>query len=227
MTVYPGTELELFATAVRWKHYWASRVKPYVTGDVLEVGAGIGGSFRMLQNERVRRWQALEPDPALARQIPNESTTHPFTVSVGKIGDIDEVFDTILYVDVLEHIEEDATELELAASRLSTKGKLVVLSPAHQFLFSEFDATIGHHRRYSREELLTKAPPALSAISCEFIDSVGMLASVANRYLLRSGEPGPAQIAFWDRVLIPCSRVLDPVLGRRIGKTIICVWEKL
>ena len=57
-------------------------------------------------------------------------------------------FDTILYVDVLEHIADDAAELARARRLLTPEGNLVVLAPAHQSLFSPFDAAVGHYRRY-------------------------------------------------------------------------------
>jgi len=44
--------------------------------------------------------------------------------------------------------------------------------------------------------------------------------------LLRSAEPTPRQIAFWDRVLVPLSRVLDALLGQRLGKTVVAVWSR-
>lgn len=65
----------------------------------------------------------------------------------------DSRFDTILYIDVLEHIADDRAELVEAARRLNPGGYLVVLSPAHQWLFTAFDAAIGHVRRYTAKSL--------------------------------------------------------------------------
>jgi hypothetical protein len=60
----------------------------------------------------------------------------------------------------------------------------------------------------------------------EYLDSVGVIASGANRLLLRSGMPTASQVALWDRVMVPVSRVIDPLFGRRIGKSILGVWRK-
>ena len=58
-------------------------------------------------------------------------------------------FDSIVYIDVLEHIKDDSAEIAAATARLRSNGTLVVLSPAHAWLFSAFDAAVGHYRRYA------------------------------------------------------------------------------
>jgi hypothetical protein len=137
-----------------------------------------------------------------------------------------ERFDTIIYVDVLEHIEHDYDELVLAASRLRTSGCIVVLSPAHQYLFSPFDAAIGHFRRYNRRSLRRITPPTLVLESMYYLDSVGLAASLSNVIFLRQSLPTIAQIQFWDRWIIPISRITDKVFRYRLGKTIVAVWRK-
>ncbi|MGB9626595.1 MAG: hypothetical protein ACPMAQ_17205, partial [Phycisphaerae bacterium] len=58
-----------------------------------------------------------------------------------------------------------------------------------------------------------------------YLDSVGCLASMANRLLLRQGMPTRRQIRLWDAVFVSMSRVADPLLGYRLGKTIVGVWR--
>lgn len=135
-----------------------------------------------------------------------------------------ERFDTILYIDVLEHIEDDRAELARSARRLKPGGHLIVLSPAHQFLFSPFDAAIGHYRRYSRASLLAAAPKGLPVARAFYLDSLGMALSLANRALLRAEYPTLAQIRLWDRAIIPVSRLVDPLFRYALGKTVIAVW---
>ncbi|HTS90509.1 MAG TPA: methyltransferase domain-containing protein [Stellaceae bacterium] len=229
---YVGTELELFASARRWKAYFAGALAPFVGGRVLEVGAGIGSNVPYLHGGQVREWTSLEPDPALARRIEERVAAGELPgdckVVVGTLGGVGDrgPFDTILYLDVLEHIADDGAELARAATLLAPGGRLVVLAPAHPFLFSPFDAAVGHHRRYSARSLAALSPPGCRLRARLMLDSAGLLASVANRMLLRSAEPTPRQIAFWDRVLVPLSRVLDALLGQRLGKTVVAVWSR-
>ena len=138
----------------------------------------------------------------------------------------DDRFDTILYMDVLEHIEDDRAEAEAAARRLRAGRPLVVLSPAHQWLFTPFDHAIGHFRRYNLETLTALTPAGMEQVSARYLDTVGLLASLGNRLLLKSAMPTAGQIAFWDRVLVRMSRAVDPILRYRWGKSVLVVWKR-
>jgi SAM-dependent methyltransferase len=149
-------------------------------------------------------------------------------VVCGNIRDLpaESPFETILYIDVLEHIEDDRGELEQAALRLAPGGHLVVLAPAYQTLFSDFDAAIGHHRRYSRDALIALAPPQTKLARAFYLDSVGVLLSIANRFLLRRSMPTAASIALWDRAIVPLSRLFDRLVGFNVGRSVVIVWSK-
>jgi SAM-dependent methyltransferase len=223
---YPGDELDVFAHAGNWKTYLAGILGPFIAGEVLEVGAGIGATARLLHSPAVRRWVCLEPDLALAERIAAEVGCVEVRVgTIAALGSPGDRFDTILYVDVLEHIEQDAEELRGAAGLLRPGGRMIVVAPAHGFLFSPFDRAIGHFRRYDRAGLRRIAPPGLSEELVIYVDSAGMLLSMLNRALLRSSRPTLRQIMLWDRSVVPISRRLDPVLGYAVGKSVIAVWR--
>ncbi|HVC59474.1 MAG TPA: methyltransferase domain-containing protein [Acetobacteraceae bacterium] len=227
---YIGSELELFSIATNWKGYVARQFSRFVGGRVLDVGAGIGSNIPYLHTPSVTEWTALEPDPVLAAVIAGRIDNGELPASCRVLnGTVDtlaaaECFDTILYLDVIEHIEDDAAELRRAASHLAPHGRLVVLAPAHQFLFSPFDAVIGHHRRYTAQSLRGAGPPGCRVELCRMLDSVGFFASLANRIMLRSEQPSPAQIRFWDRILVPLSRLTDRTSGFTFGKSVAIVW---
>ena len=231
---YVGSELEVFAQAINWKGYFGSQLRRHIRGKVLEVGAGLGATTRVLCNEQIACWTCLEPDRDLAEKLADTIQEDPFLrarpidVMVGTLDDVanDNLFDTILYIDVLEHIEHDHLELAQAARLLARGGRLVVLSPAHQWLFSPFDDAIGHYRRYSRKTLQAVGPAGLDLIALRYLDSAGLLASLANRTILKSSKPTAKQIAFWDSTLVPASRFLDPVFGYRLGKSVFAAWRR-
>ncbi|MGL4552917.1 MAG: class I SAM-dependent methyltransferase, partial [Gemmataceae bacterium] len=206
-------------------------LSPYLRGHVLEVGAGIGATAALLCRPGLESWTCLEPDPGLAGQMrqrfAGEPLSAPTRVVVGTLADVppDQAFDTILYIDVLEHIEADGAEMEAAARHLRPGGCLIVLAPAHQRLFTPFDAAIGHYRRYSARTLAAATPAWLHTERLFYLDSVGLIASLANRVLLRQSMPTAGQLRFWDSVLVRLSRLTDPVLGRRVGKTVVGVWR--
>ncbi len=228
---YQGSELELFAHARNWKAYWKRALAPSMRGDVLEVGAGIGANTPLIRDLSAGAWTCLEPDPRMLARAKDDHARAGLERCehvCGTLATIDaaRAFDSIVYLDVLEHIEDDRGELALAARHLRPGGRVIVLSPAHQGLYTEFDRAIGHFRRYDKRSLAAIEPRELARERLFYLDSVGLLASLANRVLLHQSQPSLAQIRTWDRVMVPCSRVLDPLLLRSVGKSIVGVWRR-
>jgi len=229
---YVGNELELFIDARHWKAYFSDRVRPHLGSHVLEVGAGLGGTTAMLTPGFHGRWSCLEPDVELANKISEAVATGKLppncSVSVGTLATLpaSERFDSILYIDVLEHIEDDSAELLRAAERLGPGGKLVVLSPAYQWLYSPFDRALGHFRRYNRRTLLSAVPAGLDSVELCYLDSVGLFASIGNRYITKAPAASPWQLHLWDRMMVPMSRLLDPLVGNSFGRSVFGVWQK-
>jgi len=229
---YVGNELDLFAAAIRWKAYLADQLRPFLGEEVLEVGAGLGATTRLLCGPWQRRWIGLEPDPSLASRAARavEAGTLPASVQI-RAGTLEtvsrgEMFDTVLYVDVLEHIQDDVGEAVLAAAHLRPGGFLAVLAPAHQWLFSPFDMAIGHCRRYTRSSLRSVAPAHLTLERLRYLDSAGLVASAANRLLLHQSMPTSRQIQLWDRAMVPISRHLDALIRFSAGKSVLGVWRR-
>jgi SAM-dependent methyltransferase len=229
---YVGGELDLFSRAVNWKRYFGSRIGPFIRGDVLEVGAGIGETTRHLCDGLQRSWLCLEPDARLAARLVASLDTLRLVprpeVRVATVADLagTERFDTILYIDVLEHIADDREEIRRASQLLNRGGSLIVLSPAFPLLFSEFDKSVGHHRRYTRRSLAALFPSSLHRRRLFYVDCVGFAASLANRVLLRQSLPTAEQLDVWSRIMIPASRALDPVLGMLFGRSVVAIYER-
>jgi hypothetical protein len=229
---YVGSELDLFAAATTWKSYFRSHLEPYLGRDVLEVGAGLGGTTRLLCRGHDQRWICLEPDAALAARladtIRNNQLPATCEVEIGTLEQLDgqAKFDTLLYIDVLEHIADDRGELLRAAQHLRPGGHVLVLSPAHSWLYTPFDKAIGHCRRYTKRTLAALTPESLELVRLVYLDSVGLLASLGNRLVLKSSMPTAKQIAFWDNLLVRVSRLVDPLLAYSVGKSVVGVWRK-
>jgi len=225
---YPGRELDTFAQARNWRKYWATALRSYIAGDVLEVGAGIGANTAHIHHSQVRSIHCLEPDPELAAQLRSAVRGTPgVTVGVGTIGSVaGRLFDTILYIDVLEHIEDDKSELARTVRLLRPGGRLIVLAPAHQALYSPFDEAIGHYRRYDRRSLIACSPPSCRLEKANYLDCVGVIASGVNRAVLKQTVPALWQIMLWDKYMIPISKALDPLLGYHLGKSVVAVWVR-
>jgi ubiquinone/menaquinone biosynthesis C-methylase UbiE len=230
--LYPGKELQLFGNAENWKKYFSSIIKKYCTGSVLEAGAGIGGTTVLLNNNSPVKWILLEPDMQMCNILENKIISGDLPgnciVRKGTINSLNgnEKFNTILYIDVLEHIEKDDTEMEKAANLLSNGGYLIVLSPAFQVLFSPFDRAIGHHRRYTKKKMKRITPYTLKLEQLTYLDSIGYFASLANKIFLKQKYPTQNQVMFWDKWMIPVSKLTDKLFFHSFGKSIIGVWQK-
>ena len=120
---YAGEELANFSIAANWKTYWSSTILPYLGKSILEVGAGIGSSTKILSSmSSAETWLCLEPDLGNIEILKNEKSAGNIPAycefrqgDLTALGENDR-FDSILYIDVLEHIEDDQKEIALAWS---------------------------------------------------------------------------------------------------------------
>ena len=67
----------------------------------------------------------------------------------------------------------------------------------------------------------------LELVQMRYLDSIGMAASIANRFLLKASSPTPAQIELWDQRLVPLSKLCDPLLRYRLGKSLLAIWRRI
>src|SRR5580698_8436460 len=106
--VYEGSELAIFEHATNWKRYWSAHVRRHLGNRVLEVGAGIGANTPYL-NRGSSEWVCLEPDKKMAAILGARLRAKELSateVIAGTVADLPASprFDSIVYIDVLEHI---------------------------------------------------------------------------------------------------------------------------
>jgi SAM-dependent methyltransferase len=204
----------------------------YLQGRVLEVGAGMGATTSLLCSGKQERWLCLEPDPnlaaALQSKIRNGEVPSCCEARTGTLSDLPAElrFDTLLYLDVLEHILDDRGELQEAVRRLNESGNLIVVAPAFFRLFSAFDSKLGHFRRYTKKTIAAIAPEQLEIMDLRYLDSLGLFCSLFNRHILQREKPTRGQILFWDKYLVSLSRYLDPLLHYAWGRSLVAIWRK-
>ncbi|HVG14671.1 MAG TPA: class I SAM-dependent methyltransferase [Chitinophagaceae bacterium] len=230
---YEGQELHLFEVATKWKRYLASSLKPHIEGKVLEVGAGIGETTLYLQNNAVKEWTCLEPDRKLldilqnkikTRKLPSYCTAQQGTIESLPPGSS---FDTIIYIDVLEHIENDKREIEGATPFLKNGGSLIILAPANPVLYNPFDKAIGHHRRYSKKTLRMIVPSLnFKEIRLHYLDVASTLLLLLNRFFIKKKYPTRNDIWIWQTFFLPVSKILDGMFSGITGKSIVGIWRK-
>src|SRR3989344_110632 len=149
--------LDVMNTAKGYNDWLFSLLKPYLNGDILEVGCGIGNFTKKLTG--FGKVTAIDIDNLYVKKTAKVASH----ARVG-FGDIENAkyffsnkkFDVIINLNVLEHIENDSIALRNMYKLLKPNGRLVLLTPAHMFAYGEIDKNLGHFRRYSKHELESK-----------------------------------------------------------------------
>jgi SAM-dependent methyltransferase len=226
---YPGTELDAMSEAQNYNRWIIDSFAPYLGDSVAEVGAGIGTISELLLATGVKRLVSFEPSknmfPLLAdklrqqdRAIVINDVLRPNFESNG--------FDSVVYINVLEHIEADRTELANAFAALKPNGHVLVFVPALAWLYSDFDRQLGHFRRYTKNGLSNLARDVgFAVVKARYVDLVGIIPWYVMFVLLRK-SPVRGSISLYDKLVVPPLRVLESVITPPIGKSVMLVAKK-
>ena len=214
-------------------HIWIiDTFKPFLSGIVAEIGAGSGNfSKLLLECLPAIRLVAFEPSLNMYQELKAVSEREPrlrtFNSFFGtKIHEFQRSFDTVLYVNVLEHIENDREELDLARSSLKPGGHICIFVPALPFLYSELDASIGHVRRYTKQQLVALVKSAGLKINCvRYMDIAGILPWYLVFVLMKRKMTGN-KVSLYDRIAVPPMRIIEAMIPMPVGKNLILVAER-
>ena len=225
---YYGKDLEALSFAPRYHRWILDSIAPSLGQDVAEIGAGTGNFTRLLLADDRYHVTAFEPSgnmfpvlDDLRRRSPALSTRNGFLAD--HAGSFAGDFDSVLYINVLEHIEHDVDELKLAGQVLKPKGKLVVFVPALPWLYGRLDELVGHYRRYTRDTLRTVVESAGFRIDrLHYFDIAGILPWFVVFRLLRM-ETIPSAVGLYDGLVVPVMSRLESLLRPPIGKNLLMV----
>ena len=225
---YPGKELEIFSKAKIFQKYIHFIIKNFLRSNILEVGAGIG-SFASNYLDYYRDIYLSELDPKNFEILKNKFIKNSnIKISNKKIDQINLNFNTIIYVNVLEHIPKDKEEIELALSKLNLGGHLVILVPAHQNLYGRFDKAIGHCRRYDIGFFSSNNYKNAKIKKLIYLDGLGYILYFFNKILFKEEVyPSKIKIFVWDKIFTPITIIFDYITRYKFGKNILCIYEKV
>ncbi len=142
--------------APRFTKWMADTIRPYLGEHVLEIGAGIGNLTSNLV-PRTSYW-ASDINPQYLDRLNKLRQTRPYLqvrytdASAGETYP-DEQFDTIICLNVVEHIKDDVQTLRNIRGSLTKDGRAIILVPNGPELYGSLDEVLGHYRRYTREQL--------------------------------------------------------------------------
>jgi hypothetical protein len=135
--------------------------------------------------------------------------------------------DTIIYVNVLEHIEDDLGELEKVYETLETGGHCLIFVPAFMSLYGAFDEKVGHFRRYTKRELEEKAKSAgFKIVKSKYFDFVGIFPWYIKYKLLKSNSLESGAVTAYDKFAVPLTRKFERLINFPLGKNLLTILKK-
>lgn len=205
-------------------------LRPLLGRQVLEIGPGYGGVARLLVGAGIG-YRAIDSDASVIASLRPRLTVPVERLNVGDVTEPGwserfrgEGVDTVLLLNVLEHIEDDRAFLR-AAARCAPGGKLVLLVPAMPCLYGSFDSQAGHFRRYAPGALRDAlAGAGLRVRTLSYFNAVGAASWLLSARVLKLpiDSSGTARsILLYDRFVVPAARFLDPVLRLFAGQSLL------
>lgn len=228
---YEGRDLEAMSFARRYHQWIADIFAPYLGNQVAEVGAGSGNFSSLLVGKNVQNLVAIEPSremfPLLKQKFDGDVrviTRHALFQDMCK--EYQNHFDSVVYVNVLEHIEKDDQELRSVYQSLKAGGHVCIFVPALPWLYSDFDASVGHYRRYTKrqlEQLLKET--GFDIVRISYFDLIGIIPWFIFFKLFRK-KLSTGDAVLYDRFVVPFVRMCESIVPIPVGKNLIVIAKK-
>jgi SAM-dependent methyltransferase len=228
---YSGSELDAVAEATNYYRWIIDGFSPHFGSTTVEAGAGIGTvSELILGNDAVKDLLLIEPAsnnvPALRSRFAGDRRVR---LHHGYLEDLAPTLraDTIIAVNVLEHVEKDIEFLRAAHAGLVPGGKLLVLVPALPAIFGSLDRAFDHYRRYTRPVLRSGLLRAGFEIDeLHYLNSIGVAAWFTAGRVLGRTTLGRRQVRFYDRFVIPWLSRVENIVHPPLGQSLFVVAHK-
>lgn len=211
-------------------------ILPFCDGKILEIGSVIGnisshflnsGSPIMLSDIR----------ESYCDHLKSEFHKYPNLLGVQKIDLIDsnfsqrfstllDSFDTVFALNVVEHIKEDKIAVANAYKLLHKGGHLIILVPAYEWLYNEFDKNLQHYRRYTQKNLKKLLESEnLTVIHKQYFNFIGIFGWLIFGGMMKQAiiPSTPSQLY---NAIVPISKWIDKLLFNTVGLSVICVGKK-
>ncbi|MGE5290827.1 MAG: class I SAM-dependent methyltransferase [Micromonosporaceae bacterium] len=213
--------------ARNYRRYEYDIVAPHVGASMLEVGSGLG-DFSAQFLPRLERLVVSDNDPYCVEQLVKRYEDDP-TVQVLELAlpceiALERPVDTVVAMNVLEHITDHVAALRSLASVVTPGGRMVIWVPGYPQLYGDFDRKVGHVRRYTPKTLRAAVEDA--GLSVEVLRPINMLGGIAWWFAVRRAKvsyPNPKVVKVYDRLVVPVTRLIERLVRPPFGQTVLCV----
>jgi 2-polyprenyl-3-methyl-5-hydroxy-6-metoxy-1,4-benzoquinol methylase len=230
--LYQGlTTLEILTEAKNYNRWIADNFYPYIKAPLLEFGAGIGNISELLSS--YTPLCLTDTDARMLAHLKNKFS-HINDVSVNFLDitqpppeDLVGSFQTVIGINVLEHVEDDEKALFHLGNVLKPSGRLLLLVPAKKWAYTDLDRQLGHFRRYEKKELGEKLAKASFQIEkLYFFNIVGLMSWMIRDKIQRSGGLRPYQVSSFDTI-VPILKRIESKVSMPIGISLIAIAQKI
>jgi len=227
--------LNVLAAADSFNQWMFDTIRPFIKGRVFEAGSGIGNISHLLLNLG-NPVTLSDFSPGYRKLLQEKFSGHPHLGGVldmdledksfdEKFGDRYDTFDTVIALNVIEHVKEDGLAVANCKKLLKQGGRLIVLVPAYQLLYNRFDKELGHHRRYSKKEMQRLISPHLSIVQCRYFNLAGILGWFISGTILKNKTIPSSQMNLFN-ALTPAFKLVDKIVFHQLGLSVWSVAEK-
>lgn len=208
-----------------------SKLKPYLGDKTLELGSGIGTfSLKLVKDTKELIVSDIDRQhlDRLGHKFIGNKRVSIKEVDASKVDQcIDKnSVDTIVTLNMLEHVEDDRAALKGMNKVLAKDGKILMVVPAHKFLYGSLDKQIYHFRRYSKKDLVEKFEESGFEIEkIEYLNFLSVFGWWFNFVLLKRKTMPLSTIAFADK-LMPMVASIEKLIKFPFGLSLFCVAKK-
>jgi 2-polyprenyl-3-methyl-5-hydroxy-6-metoxy-1,4-benzoquinol methylase len=212
---------------------WQARLAcPPLGQRVMEIGCGIGTFTRhLLDRECV---VGIDVDAECVAQLernlgtpPNLTARHMDILDDAAVNLREHRIDSVVCLNVLEHVSDDHRALRQMAALLPARGRVVLIVPAFGALYGPIDSKLGHYRRYSKASLRALAAATNFRVTqLRYMNLIGFFGWWFNARVLKKEEQSDAQIAAFDKIVVPVISRVERLLPPPLGQSLFVVLEK-
>lgn len=223
----------LLSERYNYNHWIYDNIQHFIGCNILEVGAGIGNitDFIIFRNNLtvidINQYYVNYLNAKYSfRSKSNFSALNVDIQDIKSSPLAEKTFDTIICLNILEHLKNDRAAVENMSSLLEPGGKLIILAPALKKLYGSMDISFEHYRRYNKKELQSLIHGQnLEIVEIRYMNFLGLLGWFFNGRILKREELPKNQTKLFDK-LVPFLGIAEKIIKPPLGQSLILIVKK-